>query len=41
MFTMMNSERLLGVGMQGLGVAEAAYQSARRLCPRTPAGPRR
>jgi alkylation response protein AidB-like acyl-CoA dehydrogenase len=43
MFTMMNAARL-GVGMQGLGVAEAAYQGARdyartRLQGRAPQGP--
>ncbi len=45
MFTMMNEERL-GVGMQGLGVASAAYQSAvayarERLQGRSTAGPKR
>jgi hypothetical protein len=45
MFTMMNTERL-GVGVQGLGVAEAAYQSAvayarDRLQGRALSGPKR
>jgi alkylation response protein AidB-like acyl-CoA dehydrogenase len=45
MFTMMNAERL-GVGIQGLGVAEAAYQSAvayarDRLQGRALSGPKR
>ena len=34
MFVMMNAARL-GVGMQGLGLTEVAYQNARRLCART------
>ena len=38
MFTMMNAARL-AVGMQGLAVAEAAYQDAARLCPGAAAGP--
>ena len=37
MFTMMNNARL-AVGMQGVAVAEAAYQQALRLCQRAPAG---
>ena len=40
MFTMMNAARL-GVGMQGLGLAEVALSERRRLCARAPAGPRR
>ena len=44
MFSMMNSERL-SIGIQGLGVAEAAYQSAAayakdRLQGRAPSGPK-
>jgi acyl-CoA dehydrogenase len=38
MFVMMNEARL-GVGLQGLSIAEVAYQNAARLCPRAPAGP--
>ena len=34
MFTMMNEARL-GVGMQGLAQAEAAYQNALSSTPRT------
>ena len=45
MFTMMNHERL-AVGIQGLGIAEKAYQSAvayarERLQGRSPSGPKR
>ena len=36
MFTMMNSARL-GVGVQGLGLSERAYQNALALFARTPA----
>ena len=32
MFTMMNIARL-SVGLQGVGIAERAYQMALRLCP--------
>ena len=39
MFTMMNNARL-GVALQGLGVGEVAYQSARGLCRRAAARPR-
>ena len=37
MFTMMNRARL-GVGVQGVGIGEIAYQSALGLCPGTAAG---
>ena len=39
MFTMMNNARL-AVGLQGVAIAERAYQQAARLRPRAPAGPR-
>ena len=39
MFTMMNTARL-AVGMQGLGIAEAAYQRRGRLCAGPPADAR-
>ena len=39
MFTMMNTARL-GAAIQGLGIAEAAYQDAGRLCARAAAGAR-
>ena len=39
MFIMMNAARL-GVGLQGLGVAEIAYQNAVALCAGPPPGPR-
>ena len=39
MFTMMNAARL-GVGMQGVGVAEAAYQASLDVRARTPADAR-
>ena len=38
MFVMMNAARL-GVGMQGLGIAETRLPERRRLCARPPAGP--
>ena len=38
MFVMMNAARL-GVGMQGLGIAETSLPERRRLCARPPAGP--
>ena len=40
MFTMMNNARL-GVGAQGIGLAEAAYQHALAHCEGAPAGPAR
>ena len=39
MFVMMNSARL-GVGMQGVGVGERAYQQALAYRARPAAGPR-
>ena len=40
MFTMMNTARL-SVGVEGLAIAERAYQDALRLRPGAPAGPGR
>ena len=40
MFTMMNQARL-GVGIEGVGIAERAYQQALAFRPGTQAGPRR
>ena len=40
MFTMMNNARL-SVGLEGLALAERAYQDALRVRPGAPAGPGR
>ena len=39
MFTMMNNARL-AVGLQGVAIAERAYQQALAYAQRAPAGPR-